>query len=209
VFIQLFFVPLYTFCWICTKPHKLKVQDACTIKILVLNLGSNYHMKTADNNLKIQRTSLTSWNRPRWDKRHDLSLEQTTVCSRDKSCRLSQGHRKDTKNMRLTTHCFLSSTNFHHVTADCIYISHDVDDDDESFIVMTPGNYNLARNCVIWRTCICVKSNPCGHRVLSVGERKNTSVWLKLQEWIITEDIAKVDFAGVDNDGVVDSKFKP
>ena len=51
--------------------------------------------------------------------------------------------------MRLTTHCFLSSTNFHHVTADCIYISHDVDDDDESFIVMTPGNYNLARNCVI------------------------------------------------------------
>ena len=80
--------------------------------------------------------------------------------------------------MRLTTHCFLSSTNFHHVTADCIYISHDVDDDDESFIVMTPGNFISVRTSRL----IC---------------------------WREEEYIGLTEIAGVDNDGVVDSKFKP
>jgi len=28
-----------------------------------------------------------------------------------------------------------------------------------------------------------------------------------MQEWTIAEDIAEVDIAGVDNDGVVDSEF--
>jgi len=29
-----------------------------------------------------------------------------------------------------------------------------------------------------------------------------------MQEWTMTEEIAGVDFAGVDNDGVIDSEFK-
>jgi len=29
-----------------------------------------------------------------------------------------------------------------------------------------------------------------------------------MQEWAITEEIAEVDIAGVDNDAVIDSEFK-